>query len=251
MSVDWGARGARPWREVRGPHMRPPSRLRTKALLVLVAGAVGFLVGVQAREAGERAGRLAYETPEDLTRILADLNAEADRLGAELAALRVKQTKYGAAGGREDVVLEDAREQLADLQVLAGTTPVHGPGLSLTLADQGGRVTWDQLLDLVQELRDAGAEAIAVGGARVVASTWLGPGNGGVAVDGTVVRPPYRLDVVGDARAIEEALRIPGGPLTLLESQGAGVTIASRKDLRLPALRRTISFRYARPSQGA
>ena len=92
--MDWGEPSSRT-RERRGPTMRPPSRLQTRIALVLVAAAVGFLVGVQARSSEQASNRLAAESPEDLTRILADLNAEADRLAEEVSDLQVRLSGTG------------------------------------------------------------------------------------------------------------------------------------------------------------
>jgi uncharacterized protein YlxW (UPF0749 family) len=246
--VDWDDTPLRP-RELRGPTMRPPSRLRTRIALVLVAAAVGFLVGVQARHSEDVSGRLAAESPEDLTRILADLNAEADRLARQVSVLRVKLVRYRTSAERDDLLLQDARKSLADLRVLAGTVPVQGPGVVIRISDPERRVTWDVLLDLVQELRDAGAEAIALDARRVVASSWFGPASTGVSLDGERLAAPYEVQAVGPGEAIAEALRIPGGPVAVISSQpGVTLEVVIVDYLLLPALQRQIAFRYARPA---
>lgn len=200
--------------------MRPPPRIQSRIVVATVALAVGFLAAVQAVGEGQRGlARLAAERPEDLTRILADLNEQADELGQQVSSLRVKLLRYRGSARSGQLALRDARSSLADLRVLSGVVPVQGPGLTLEIVDPGGVVGWEPLMDLVQELRDAGAEALAVDGIRVVASTWFGPADGGVAVDGTRISAPFEIDVIGPAGAIGEALRIPGGPLTVLDAQ--------------------------------
>jgi uncharacterized protein YlxW (UPF0749 family) len=229
--------------------MRPPSRPQTRIALVLVAAAVGFLVGVQAHSSEQGSSRLAAESPEDLTRILADLNAEADRLAREVSDLQVTLVRYRTSAERDDLLLEDARNTLADLEVLSGTVPVRGPGVVVVISDPEGRVTWQLLLDLVQELRDAGAEAISIDEHRVVASTWFGPASSGVMVDGEELAPPYEVKAVGPAKDIAEALGIPGGPIAVLSAQpGATLDVFEDQRLLLPALQREIVFRYARPT---
>ena len=229
--------------------MRPPSRLQTRIALVLVAVAVGFLVGVQARSSEQASSRLAAESPEDLTRILADLNAEADRLAHEVSDLQVRLVLYRTSAERDDLLLEDAQKTLADLRVLSGTVPVRGPGVVIRISDPDRRVSWELLLDLVQELRDAGAEAIAVDDRRVVASTWFGPGSSGVAVDGVETAPPYEVMAVGSGEAIAEALGIPGGPVAVISAQpDVTLEVFQEGRLLLPALQREIAFRYARPT---
>jgi uncharacterized protein YlxW (UPF0749 family) len=248
MRVNWGDPPLRT-RELRGPTMRPPSRLQTRVALILVAAAVGFLVGVQARISEEGSSRLAAESPEDLTRILGDLNTEADRLAREVSGLQVRLVRYRTSAEQDDLLLEDARKTLADLRVLSGTVPVRGPGVVVVVSDPGGRVTWELLLDLVQELRDAGAEAIAINEQRVVASTWFGPDTSGVAVDGERLAPPYEVKAVGPADAITEALGIPGGPVAVISAQpDVTLDVVGAGRLLLPALQREIAFRYARPA---
>jgi len=233
----------------RRPTMRPPSRTQTKIALVVVALAVGLLVGVQAGRQDEGAARLAAESPEDLARILSDLNAEADQLARQVADLRLKLFQYEGTAEREDLALRDARKTFRDLQVLAGTTDVRGPGVAVEIGDQMGRVSWEPMLDLVQELRDAGAEAIAVNDVRVVASTWFAPREAGITIDGEQLVPPYLIQAIGDPPSLREALGIPGGPILLIEAQpGVTITIEDRGRIRLPALRREIAFRYARPA---
>lgn len=231
------------------PTIRPPRTRRTRLIAAVVALAVGFLIGVQVAREGEEGIRLAAETPADLARILADLNAEADQLAQQVAALHLQLFQYRTAASSDDVAVEDAKKALADLQVLAGIVPVEGPGVRVTVIDPNRRVGWELLLDLVQELRDAGAEAIAIGGFRVVASTWFGPAERGVRIDGHRLIPSYEVVVIGSSGAIREALGIPGGPVALLEGHpGVEVDIRSEDEVALPAVDRDIRFDVATPS---
>ena len=216
--------------------MRPPPRIQSRAVFALVALAVGFLVAVQAAGSEDRPlSRLAAERPEDLTRVLADLNEEADQLARELAELRVKLARYQGSARSDELAVRDARKALADLQVLTGTVPVEGPGVVVRVADDAGRVGWEALLDMIQEIRDAGAEAIAVNGRRVVASTWLGPADGGAVVDGARIGPPYELEAIGPPDVIAEAMDIPGGPLSVLSAlPGVSASVREVEGLLLP-----------------
>lgn len=226
--------------------MRPPARIQSRAALALIALVVGFMLAVQAtRDPG--LSRLAAERPEDLSRILADLGEEADDLTRQVASLRVKLERYRTSARTDELAVRDARETLADLQVLAGVVPVEGPGVLITIDDPEGRIEWDAMLDLIQELRDAGAEALAVDGRRVIASTWLGPADGGIGLDGEAVGAPYELAAVGPADELAEAMRLPGGPLTIIgASPGVEVRIRTEETLTLPAGPKSPEFEHAR-----
>jgi uncharacterized protein YlxW (UPF0749 family) len=180
---------------------------------LLLAG-LGFAAVVQVRST-QTDGPLATARQEDLVQILDELSNRNDRLRAEVAALESSRSEL--ASGRDAAALDEARRRAQLLGVLAGTVPAKGPGLLLTITDPQGLVSADVLLDTLEELRAAGAEAVQVEGpvdlsvdasrasvgerVRVVASTaFVGGEQGGVVVDGTQLYAPYRFVVVGSRR---------------------------------------------------
>ena len=234
------------WYAGRRPSMRPPPRIESRLALGVIAVAVGFLAAVQAtRDPG--LSRLAAERPEDLTRILADLGEEADELTRQVGELRVKLSRYRSSARSDEVAVRDARETLTDLQVLAGVAPVGGPGILISIDDPGAEVEWDAMLDLIQELRDAGAEAIAVGDIRVVASTWFGPSDQGLTIGGASVSAPYEIHAIGPPDDLSEAMDLPGGPLTVIGARaGVEVRVRTEEDIILPAAEEARGFEHAR-----
>jgi uncharacterized protein YlxW (UPF0749 family) len=139
------------------------------------------------------------------------------------------------------------------LGVLAGTVPARGPGVVVRITDPRGAVDSGLLLGAVQELRDAGAEAIQVNDVRIVASSWFADGgrSGGVVVDGTRVHSPYVVTAVGDSRTIAEALRIPGGVVDSVHNLGATVGINELPSVDVSALRVLKPPQYAAPAPSA
>lgn len=234
------------WYGGRRPSMRPPARIQSRAALAAVAVLIGFLLAVQAtRDPG--LARLAAESPDDLTRILADLSEEADQLSGQVAALRVRLSRYRSSARTDELSVRDARETLDDLKVLSGIVPAEGPGVRIAVEDPGGEVAWDALLDLIQELRDAGAEAIAVDEMRVVASTWFGPGKEGIAVGGATIKAPYEISAIGPADDLAEAMTLSGGPLTVIDARpDVEVRVRTEDSVLLPASEEMVEFEHAR-----
>nr|WP_269205342.1 DUF881 domain-containing protein [Motilibacter aurantiacus] len=155
--------------------------------------------------------------------------------------------------------VEDAQRRADVLGILAGTLPAEGPGIELRIADPQGVLAASQLLDAVQELRDAGAEALQLGNVRIVASTAFldapaadapAADAPGVLADGVLVRPPYVLRAIGDPDALESALGIPGGVLESLQTAGLTPDLARRTSLEVDALHEARSPDYARPGAG-
>lgn len=231
--------------------LRP--RLRRVDLLVAVLlAALGFAAAVQVRSTRDD-GVLASARSEDLVQILDDLAGRSDRLRAEVASLTEAQRRL-TTGGAEQAALEEARRRTQLLGVLAGTEPARGPGVLLTIDDPDGGVRAETLLDALEELRGAGAEAVQLSGAagtpvRVVASTALLDGDdGGVLVDGVLLRAPYAYTVLGDSGTLASALGIPGGVVDTVERVGGTARIEESEALDVSALRPLEPPRYARPA---
>ena len=217
-------------------------------VLAVAAALVGFLLVGQLQGEEQEAAPLAAESEGDLARILADLNSEADALQGEIAELRVQLSDLRRSSRDEAAADEAAEEQLRNLQVLAGTTPVVGPGVVVTIEDPSGSVTYDTLIDVVQELRDAGAEAVAVNDVRIGVASAFAERDGGVTVDGKLLGTPYRVTAIGQPATLDGGLKIPGGAVDSLSTiKGVQVDVSRRVEVRLPALARTPEFDAARP----
>ncbi len=225
-------------RAVRRPELgslRRPGRARVAVWVLLAVLGFGITVSVRAHSG---AAGLSNARPDDLVGILDDLDAKGRRLQSEADSLQETRDRLnGSDSGAE--ALAEARSRAEGLAILAGTVGAQGPGIEVTIDDSGGRVGADVLVDAIQELRDAGAEALQVGAVRVVASTAVvDPTGGGIAVDGHHLGPPYRILAIGDAHTLAQAMQIPGGVLdTVASRDGAVASVATPALVRITAVR--------------
>lgn len=243
---------------VRPRRLLAPRLRRVDVAVALLLGLLGFAAVVQVRSTQEE-GPLAAARQEDLVAILDDLANRDERLRAEITSLEQTRRQLTSGTDRTSAALAEARRRTQLLGVLAGTVPATGPGVRLTMTDPDGLLRADVLLDALEELRAAGAEAIQVEGrgdgdgaqdvqVRVVASTSLVEAEGGVVVDGELLRPPYQFVVVGDPATLVSAVRIPGGVVDNVEQFGGRVVVERSDAVRVGALRRLEPPRYARPT---
>jgi uncharacterized protein YlxW (UPF0749 family) len=217
-------------------------------VVVLLTAVMGFLLIGQLRGTERFRRRLEAESEGDLTRILASLTTEADSLRDEVSALKLQLVRLETSTARDQAGADATAEQLRSLQVLAGTVAVSGPGLVVTIEDPRGAMGYDTLIDVVQELRDAGAEAIGINGQRVGAATAFANRKGGVSVDGTPLGAPYRVTAIGPATTLEGGLKIPGGATDALDSlPGVHVEVERTAKVDLPPLEHPPAFTAARP----
>lgn len=225
-------------------------RTRTQLLVGSLFCLLGFAAAVQV--GANREGVDLGQTQEsDLVRILDDVNQRQDRLQTELLELQVLKDRLATGTDADQVALEESQAQVETLSILAGTVQAHGPGVVVRLVDPQDAVDASLLLDTIQELRDAGAEALQVGGHRIVVSTWFGdppPGQDGVLVDGSLVAAPYEIRAIGDPRTLAAALRIPGGVVDSLRTVSGDALVDERDRVDVTALQPAPSPQYARPA---
>jgi uncharacterized protein YlxW (UPF0749 family) len=234
--------------------LRPPRFRITRAHLLAggLLGLLGFSLVVQAHQT--QAGNLTTLSQSDLVRLLDDVTRRSDRLDAEARDLQRTSEELRTGSDKAAAAEKAAGQRLEVLGILAGTLPAEGPGITLTITDPTSGVDAAMLLDTVQELRDAGAEAIQIGAVRVVASTSFvddTSDSGGVAVDGATLRPPYTFTAIGDAQTLDSALDIPGGVLETLRQSEASGTVRRGVDLTVSAVRPVSRPEYAVPNAGS
>jgi uncharacterized protein YlxW (UPF0749 family) len=219
-------------------------------IAVLLAG-LGFTLVVQLRNVSEDP-TLATARQEDLVRILSDLQAREQRLNADIAQLEDSQRQLASGVEGSRAALDEARRRADELGILAGSLPATGPGLLVRFDGNVDQVKARAVLDAVQELRGAGAEAMQISGVdgaavRVVNSTYFLDGPGGIRVDGTQLTAPYTIAVIGDPETMRTALNIPGGVAELVGQAGGTVTMDDVPAVAVTARHGGTTLQYARP----
>lgn len=222
---------------------------RGQLVVALLCGLLGFGLVTQVHATSSTSG-LGSARVDDLLGILSDLNNRGDRLRAEIADLEASEQQLRSGTGQDRAALQAARDRANTLGILTGTLAAKGPGIILTVSDPRGSVSAAVLLDAVEELRDAGAEALQLSGVRIVASTPLTDDTrGGIDVAGHRVASPYRLAAIGDTSTLAGALAIPGGVLDTVDRRpGAHAVVTRSTHLTITALQPLQTPRYARPA---
>lgn len=225
----------------------PPRLTRAQLIVALLLFGLGLGLAIQVRSTNENSV-LRGARQEDLVRILDELDSRTQRLQDEKRRLENQRTELENSSDQAEEARKQTLQKEQQLGVLAGTVAAQGPGITITIDDPSGSVESDMLLDTVQELRAAGAEAIQIGDVRVVAGTYFSDSGGAVRVDGRKVTQPYVVKVIGKPEDLEPALNIPGGVVQSLEKEQATVSVQREKKIVVDALRSAKRPDYARSS---
>lgn len=145
------------------------------------------------------------------------------------------------------------REDLTPLGILAGTLEVQGPGVIVTLMETPEAITAknkvadEDIWRVLNELFTAGTEALSVNGQRVASVTGIRNVGTRILVNQTMIASPVEIQAIGDPVVLEASLRLRGGVIELLGRWGIEVEVSKSDSLKIPALRSTPTFRFARP----
>jgi uncharacterized protein YlxW (UPF0749 family) len=154
----------------------------------------------------------------DLIRAFDGLSTSTDRAEKEIDRLKADRDDLKGSTSSRESAIDLAREERISLTILAGTVPVSGSGIRITIDDPDGQVSAGVILDMVQELRATGAEAMEFNDrVRVVAQTSFEETAAGIEVGGELVEAPYVIDVIGEPAALDGALDFPFGPVERVE----------------------------------
>ena len=206
---------------------------------------LGFLLVVQFRsqQAGTGLDRLASQ---DLTLLVANLNTRNDQLRAEVASLQGQLSRVQSTAGSGQQSALQLRNEIARDRAWAGLGAAVGSGVRVEI---GGPVGAAAIGDVLNELRNAGAEALAVGGRRVVAGTVPTGEPGEVSVDGVPLGPRVVVLALGDPTALAGSLTRAGGIVALLAATDPGieVTVTPADRIEVPATVRDLTPAHGTP----
>ena len=223
-----------------------PSRAQLALAVVLCLVAMATVWQFRANRADQSFSSLRRD---ELIGLLDQLNGGNNDLRDQIAEQEAAKRQLQTGADNRAQAQAQARKRIQELSILAGTSAAEGPGITITIYDQAGKVTSQLLLDGIEEMRDAGAEVIELNGVRVVASSWFGNDQGTITLDRTPIRPPYVLKAIGDPHSLEEGARFRGGLVSRLQAPdiGARVNIARAERMVIESLHSPTPQQWAKP----
>lgn len=246
MSTDPAPVAPQPQPEPPAHDRRPRRDLTAAALIGILTLLLGFAFTVQVRNSDDEQA-LAGAREEDLVRIVDEVSSRGVRLRDLVADQRSTLRQLTSSDSESASALEGAQTRAASYAVLNGTAPARGPGLRMTMRDPDDEVRVTDLLDVIQELRGAGAETMQFDGVRVGLTTAITGTPGKILIDGRPITAPYEVLVLGSPQDMETAMNIPGGVVQHIGARGGSVTIEQVSELLVDALRPLPEAQYAAP----
>lgn len=221
--------------------------------LALVCFLLGIMLVVQFRTHSRLVRDTLSLPANEQTTMIGNLYESNRKLRQEVEDLQRQLLDYESSLGKSE--LDRMVEDINRLRTVNGGSEVSGQGVEVTVEGvlrADGSIAPEDAADLVNELRDAGAEAIAVNGVRITVNSSFTRAEGGIVLNGDrVVKAPFVFQAIGQADALERALNRQGGLVAWLQGTypGARITVYLKPKLVLPKSEHTLVLKLAQPAE--
>jgi uncharacterized protein YlxW (UPF0749 family) len=233
----------------------------TWALTIAAAlGVIGFVGAAQWNSSVERQA-FTTSAQQVLAAQVVQLEAEQDQLRSDIADAEAEVQRIQEESTSSSAALAALNARLEDARFAAGLTRTSGPGVVVEISDSNRVVPpgenpssyivlVDDLRDIVTALWASGAEAIAIDGERLVATSSIYGVGASVLVNTSFLSPPFRIEAIGDDGLLDRFqshAAFTGRVAQRIEFFGLEYAAAPAADLELPAFVGTTRFRWGVP----
>jgi uncharacterized protein YlxW (UPF0749 family) len=224
---------------------RPVARGGSRIAVAAVATLLGFLVVGQLRGQAGVPG-LSALTATELTQLIANLTAGNDQLREEVSDLGQQEAHLIESRDRGASTVGELTNDLARIRAWAGLTAVTGQGIAIVVS---GPIGGDGIEELLNELRNAGAEAIAVDGVRVVAGVVVAGAPGDLSIENAPLGDSFEIRAIGSPQILTGTLTRTGGVIAQVGATypDARLTVGPVEAMTLPATERDLGPTDASP----
>lgn len=189
----------------------------------------------------------------ELREQLATWKSKYEETSEKLEDVNLKIAEYNEKIESNEESSELLDKELLQSQILLGTTNVTGEGIVITLEDtEEAVIQASDLLELVNELRDAGAEAISINGIRVLSTTDIVD----IVNRYILIKPkqrissPYVVKAIGNQTYLVSTLSIKNtGYIDAHKSSGQSIKVEKQKNVTIPKYTGTLEIKYMKEDE--
>lgn len=234
---------------------------KEKIAIALICAVLGLILAMQIKSVREvsEGGFLSTQKAQILAAELRQLRVEKEQLFEELTDLENRLRGYELSEADENLMIRNLKNDLERYQLLAGYLPGTGPGVVVSLGDPPASLNqtdnasfivynYEILLELINTLNAAGAEAISINDQRYVSTTEIHYADNALYVNETVTVPPYEIKAVGNPETLEAALNMRYGIVwQMRQYYELQVDVRKENEIQMPRYQRVFEFEYAVP----
>ena len=195
---------------------------------------LGIMISLQYKSVNYNQSMASYENMrlDELKTELILLQNQRSSLQERLEELEGENQTYAKVKAGDSEAAQQIQNSLMKARVFAGLESVKGAGLVVTLDNYATIKVQDyDILNIVNELRASGAQAISVNEERIVAMTEIREAGKYVMINGKQFKAPFVIKAIADPDNLEHSLTMIGGVVELLKEDLLNVTLKKENEI--------------------
>lgn len=184
----------------------------------------------------------------ELRTSLSEWKSKYNEVSTQLEETNNRISEYDQKANDEQETEKLVESELQQTNMILGKTNVKGPGVIITLEDGEKEIVASDLVDLVNELKYAGAEAISINGSRIINTSEIAEiNNSYIIINGAKrIASPYEVKAIGDQTYLTSILSLKdSGFIDRYRSDGKIVRLEQKKEVQIPKYDGEMKFNYA------
>lgn len=215
-------------------------RFFKQAALTIVCLILGIVIAMQYRSVKINNSLAVYEQQRS-SDLITDLLREQEnneQLKKRIEELQEEFEKFRTGSDNEIESIQSFKKAILELQILVGKKTVKGKGVIVTIDGVGNaQVDDSNILAVLNELRAADVQALAVNDERIIATSEVRRAGSYMTVNGRKLLPPYIIKAIADPVKLENSLGIMGGIVEMLKYYNLKVEVKQEENIIIPAVR--------------
>ncbi len=202
--------------------------------LMVVCIILGVMLALQYKSVNYNQSMASYENMrlDELKNELITMQNQKNSLQERLAELEDENQTYAKVKAGDSEASQQIQNSLKKARIFAGLETVKGAGIIVTLDDYASIHVMDyDILNIVNELRASGAQAISVNDERIVAMTEIREAGQYVMINGRQYKSPFTIKAIADPDDLEHSLTLIGGVVEMLKEDLLNVTIKKADEI--------------------
>lgn len=222
--------------------------------IALVCLVLGLMVSIQFRTIKQGVGPVSEYRARELASQLKKVKEENTKLTNAKKEYEAKIKEYEDTASKGSISAKLLKQELDQVRILAGIEDVEGQGITVIVDDlkfsekvNYPLISYSMLLELLNELNAAGAEAVSINDQRIISTSEIRQ-VGGIHININTVSyaPPFIFKAIGDPQTLEAALRLREGIVERIENSGVAITITQDQLIKIPKYNGVIERKYAK-----
>ncbi len=222
---------------------------KKRIALTIILFFFGIISTTQYQSFVSSSGDLSNHEQAELAAMTRELTTRKRVLDEEITNLERRLNQLEASGSGQAKARDDLLYEINKLKKLNGSSSLKGPGIIMTI-DGHAPVIYTDLVKVINELWNSGAEAININGNRITSRTYFYQSEETyqMTVNSTLLEAPYIIRALGNPQVLKNGIELPGGIIDLLHAYGIYPEIKTMPELVLEPTNKEITFSYAKDS---